>query len=817
MANNHFRVALRRALAEKSYVAVNVLTLALGLASFILIATYLRSELAYDRHHDDYRRIYRIVSDFTGPGGETHSAISSPVLGPLLVKEFPQLGTPVRIMRAPPEAMLAYADRARAWGNLFIADPRVFEVFRHRVLQGDPATALADPFSIAISERVARYYFGNENPLGKSFTVVGFAFKVTLVYADLPANTHLRHDALFSTGFVNLVMKGFNDTPVARLWSLEFGTYTYLKVPTAFRASEFPGLVASFTSKYMRERPSSAPEVRFGARLQPIADAHYGEKLQFDLPTGNPTYLWGFSGIAVFLLLTACINYMNLATARAARRSREVGMRKVLGANRGSLVRQFLTESLLLTLLALVVAVVLVEVTLPFTPVAELIGDDRLKLLAAEPDIVAWIVVLVIAVALLSGLYPAFHLSAMSPASAFSNGRRSWRTGLTLRQSLVAVQLGLSIGVIVGVALMMGQMRYIHDKPLGFEKHNRLIVQLLGADGARLLPVIKEELARLPGVTGVSRVSGFPLAVSGTGRLMTETTGGKMEQVQVVPLEVDAGIVDTLKLEIVAGRSFSADTATDEEQAVLVNEALVRRMGWSHPLGMRVSSAPNGTRRVIGVVKDFHYASLHNTVDPLVMFPYPAVDDLSRGTAMQNSVARRTLIVAISGRELEATLKRVGDVFEKSLPAFRFEPVFLEDEIDAFYKVESGLLKLAALFAVVCVALSVIGIAALSSFMTEQRAREIGVRKVLGASAGDILMMVCRPLPLLVLASAVPASLIAFQAMDAWLQRFPYRIQIDPAAFVGATLLIMFVALVTVAVQANRVLRADPAAVLRYE
>lgn len=816
MASNHFRIALRRAAVEKGYVAANVLTLALGLASFILIATYLRSELTYDRHHADHRRIYRIVSDFSGPGGDTHSAIASSVLGPLLVKDFPQLGTQVRIMRAPPEAMLRYADRERAWSNLFIADPRVFEVFSHRILQGDPRTALDDPFSVAVSEKVARYYFGEENPLGKSFTVVGFAFKVTLVYADLPANAHLRYDALFSTGFVNLVMRGFNETPVARLWSLEFGTYTYLKVPPELDAAQFPRLMASFVAKYMRERPASAPDVRFSARLQPIAETHYGEKLQFDLPTGNAAYVWGFSGIAAFLLLTACINYMNLATARAARRAREVGVRKVMGASRASLVRQFLSESLFFTLCALVVALVFVEVALPFTPVADLTGNEHMQVLAADTDVVVGLIVLVIVVTLISGLYPAFYLSSMTPASAFSHGRRSWRAGLTLRQVLVAVQLGLSIGVVIGVSLMMSQMRYIHDKPLGFEKRDRLIVQMLGADGARQLPVIKEELARLPGVLGASRVGAFPLTVAGTGRLMTENAEGAMEQVQLVPLQVDMNIASTLKLQIVQGRDFSPDTATDADQAAIVNEALVRQMRWDRPLGMRIATGPREVRRVVGVAKDFHYASLHNTVGPLVMFPYPSVDP-GQGTDMQNAVARRTLLVALSGRSTEETLQSVSSVFERLLPTFRFEPVFLEDEIDAFYRIESGLLKLAALFAAVCVALSIVGIAALSSFMTEQRAREIGVRKVLGASAGDILLMICRPLPVLVLLSAVPASLVAFQAMDAWLQRFPYRIQIDAVTFVGATLLIMLVSLITVAVQANRVLRADPAAVLRYE
>jgi len=816
MANNHFRIALRRAVVEKGYVAANVLTLALGLASFILIATYLRSELTYDRHHADHRRIYRLVSDFTGPGGDMHSAISSPVLGPLLVKEFPQLGTQVRIMRAPPEALLRHGDRERAWDRLFIADLAVFDVFSHRVIHGDPRTALDDPFSIALSERVARYYFGEENPIGKSFSVVGFAFKVTLVYADLPANTHLRYDALFSTGFVNLVMKGFNETPVARLWSLEFGPYTYLKVPPDFDAADFPGLIASFTAKYMRERPASAPDFRFNARLQPIAETHYGEKLQFDLPTGNGAYVWGFAGVAVFLLLTACINYMNLATARAARRAREVGVRKVLGATRGHLVRQFLSESLLYTLCALVVALVLAEVVLPLTPVAELTGNEHLQVLAAEPDVVAGLLVLVVAVTLLSGLYPAFYLSGLAPGSAFGHGRRSWRSGFGLRQALVAIQLGLSIGLVIGVALMIAQMRYIDAKPLGFEKRHRLIVRILGADGVRQLPVLKEELLRLPEVVGVSRVAAFPLPVAGTGRLMAENVEGAMEQVQAVQLEVDTDVVETLKLELTAGRNFSAETPTDVEQGVIVNEALVRQMGWERPVGMRLAIGPGDARRVIGVVKDFHYASLHNAVGPLVMFPFSA-HAASGVTAMQNAVARRTLVVALSGRDKDQALQSVSAVFERLLPTFRFEPVFLEDEISAFYRTESGLLRLAALFAAVCVALSIVGIAALSAFMTEQRAREISVRRVLGASSNEILVMICRPLPVLVLVSAVPASLAAFHAMDAWLQRFPYRIQIEPGPFVVATLGIMLVALVTVAVQASRVLRADPAAVLRCE
>lgn len=814
MIRNYFLVAVRRLSREKAYVAVNILTLALGVGSFLLLALYLRSELTYDRGHVNHERIYRIVTTFKGTGGETRSAQSQEGLGPLLVKDYPQLGKQVRFIRPPEGTILRYENNQRPWNNMYLADASVFEIFSHRVLYGDSKTAFSKPFSVAISESVASYYFGDENPVGKTMIAASIPFTVTLVFADLPQNTHLKYDALFPIELMDLILPGFSKTYTSRLWST--GLYTYLMVPPEFDPASFEPIMQGFVRKYMSDSSRVATNMTFQARLQPLADIHYGEKLQGDLLTGNVSYIYGFAAIAVFVLLAACINYMNLATARAARRSKEVGMRKVLGASRAELIGRFFTESLLLTSIALVLGILVVYGALSLTPIGSLMGNPDLLQASADPQVWAGVVVLGLVVAILSGLYPTMHLSSISPLSALTQERRSWRTGFGLRQGLVAVQLCISIGVIACTLLMFNQIRYIHDKPLGFDKENRLIVTLYGYDAIKHLATIKNELRRVSHVQNTSTISVVPGTGNFSNQMVVENAQGTMDRVTLDGITVDVNFIDNMNLQIVEGRGFSEDLPTDVLESVVVNETLVRKLGWDKPLGKRLKPFPGrDPMRVIGVVKDFHYASLHNAVGPLALIPIIPAYDKAEG--LQRAIMQASVIVSMTGEDLRQTLENIRKVFARFDPTFRFEPVFLDDRLNQLYRTESNLMALTGIFAGVCIFLSIIGIAALSAFLTEQRSKEIGVRKVLGATDGHILSLLGRPLAIVVVVAAIPASIAAYFAIERWLARFEYHTKISGDAFLLATVVILIVTLVTVWLQSSRALRTNPADVLRQD
>ncbi|HMN46377.1 MAG TPA: ABC transporter permease [Povalibacter sp.] len=815
MAGDTMIVALRRLSREKRYAAINVLTLALGIASCVLIALYLRSELAYDRWQANHDRIYRMTTSFVGPNGESRSALSQEGLGPLLMQDYPQLGEQVRFMRPPEGTVLRFENNQRPWENLYLADASVFEIFTHQILYGDARTAFAKPFSIAISERVASYYFGDENPIGRTIMAANLPFMVTLVYADLPENTHLRYDALFPLALMDLMFPGFSKSYVSRLWTR--GVYTYVRVPPQFDPRDFNSLVDGFVARYMTDRSGAQGNRRFEARLQPLADVHYGEKLDDDLPTGNLSYTYGFGAIAVFILLAACINYTNLATARAARRAREVGMRKVLGATRVELVGQFLGESLVFTAIALIAGVLLAALVLALTPIGTLMGHQQLLAGMSDPDVWGGMLLLGLIVALLSGLYPAFHLSEISPLAALTHLRRSWQTGFNLRQILVAIQVAISIGVIACTFLMMSQMRYVHEKPLGFARDNRLIVTLYGYDVVRNLPTIKTELRRLDNVRNVSTINIVPGTGSSNIRMRVESTQGTLEPTELAALWIDPTFPDSMELQIIEGRAFSEQMGSDLQEAALVNETLVRRFGWDHAVGKRIQTVGTGsrTRLVVGVVKDFHYASLHNAVGPMVMIPLEERYD--EALPLQKAVLQSSVIISLSGERVGETLQHIKQLMGRFDPTFNFQPVFLEDRLEQLYRTEARLLALTGIFAGICIALSIIGIAALSAFMVEQRSREIGIRKLLGASDRSILTMLGRPLLLLVIAAAVPASILACYAIDRWLQRFEYHAGITAGPFVLATFLIAAVTLMTAALQAGKAMRTNPVEVLRYE
>jgi putative ABC transport system permease protein len=820
---NYFAIFFRNLGRERLYAGINIVGLALGLASCLVLGLYLRVELTYDRHLEGHGRVYRIANEFINGGSGRRIAATSEALGPMLAAEYPDaIRAFVRfrsnnngggvVMRRTDQPEVSYA-----WEDSYFVDANVFEVLKHRIIAGDPRTALVDGASLAISESVARKYFGNENPIGRTMmTDSGNASKVTLVFADLPVNTHLKYDLLFS---YNLPFLRLNDNPTLRrmqLGSVPNFVYTYLAMQPSFRPGDWSRMSDAFAGKYMADI-LKATGSQWHSWLQPLRDVHLQEDLVYDRPGGDRAYLYGCAAVALIILVIACINYMNLATARALRRARSVGFRKILGASRASLALQFLGEALLFALVALVLALVFVEVALELTPI-NLLMDGKVRLdLLHQPQLLPWLVGVALVVGLAAGLYPAFQLSSWAPLTALTGQQqRTGRGHLRMRELLVLLQFTISAAAIAATLLMVAQMRHVRSQPLGFERDNRLVVLLRGASTIEKIPEIRNELLADSRIRGVAMAMQEP--ANGDDRtpsmiVQTRNNDGTPAQQQVSLMTIGADYEPVLGLTITQGRDLSSRLLTDIGTNVLVNEAMVRKMGWKEPLGQRVTFGAQAGR-VVGVVKDFHFKSLHNLIEPLVITRFD--NDMSQVAEMNRPFQQRQLILALTGLEVRQVLDHVSQVMSRADPRHPPEFHFLDESLDAQYRSELGLTKLIGIFAGVSILIACMGLFGLAAYNTEQRSREIGTRKALGASSWQIVMLLARRILALVVIASLLAAVVAYFAVDEWLASFAYRAGINPLNFLLATAIAATVAFTTVALQCWKTASADPVEALRH-
>jgi putative ABC transport system permease protein len=810
---NYFVVLLRTLQREKLYAAINIAGLALGIACCLILGLFLRSELTYDLHHEKHDRIYRLVNEYGTGGTSEKFAASSRMMGPMLSAEFPQIKAFVRFQSNSNNGGVAihHGEDTYFWERSYFVDDNVFEVFTHDIIYGDPKTALKDGASVAVSQTFARKYFGDANPIGETIsTDSGLPAKISLVFADLPPNTHLKYDILFSS---NLPFLRESDNPTQRrqqLWGVS--SFTYLLMAPDFDPATWPRMMDEFFQRNMAE-VAKATSSTFHGWLQPLADIHLKSDVNYDLPKGNRVYLYGCTAVALFILAVACINYMNLATARATRRAHSVSIRKILGASRLSLGLQFLGEAVLFALIATIIGVVLVEVALTLTPINSLMGEQvRLNLLD-NPTLIAWLLGLALLMGLLSGSYPAFYLSSWAPLLALTGKQTSEKRGLLLREGLVLLQFTISAAVIACTLLMAAQMRYVANKSLGFEKENRLVVTMRGVSTIEKFPTIRNELTRNSRVLGVSEALVMPGQSTAVNMAQMDNNDGVMGPQQMTSMPIGENFVQVMGLKIVKGRDFSTRLLTDVGTNFLVNEAMVRRMGWTEPLGKRIQLGAQGGR-VIGVVADFNFKSLHTLIEPFAM--YPLSDDFSNVPELFRVFQQRQLVVNISGDDVGDTLGEIERVMAQADPKHPFEYAFLDDSLDQLYKSERQLMKLIGIFAAVCIFIACLGLFGLASFTTEQRTREIGTRKVLGATTWQIINLLARRIMLIVVIAAVVASVIAYFAIDEWLTGFAYRAGINPLIFVLSAAAAAAVAFTTVALQSFKTANADPVKALRH-
>jgi putative ABC transport system permease protein len=811
------KAALRNLRREKLYSALNIAGFALGIASCLILGTYLWGEFTYDRHHVNHERIYRVVQRVTPPDGdEMRFAPTAVVLGPLLVEDFP--GVVERYVRFyrpggnQQRSLLRSDDAVDYWSDTFVADDNVFDVFTHQIVYGDPRTALAEPSSIAISRRVAERYFGAANPIGRTLiNAQGIAFTVTLVFEPLPANTHLKYDALFALKGIFALPDDIN----ARQRMLNgLNTYTYVVLRDGYEPSDWGALSAQFFERHMAEnRP---PNMAWASVLQPLADIHLQSDLEGDRPIANAPYLYAFAAVGLSLLLITCINYVNLATARAAKRARTIGLRKILGADRAALMAQLLGESVLFALLGTVLGVLAVESVIALPSMTALFGRALELDLLGNPLLTAAIVAFGVLVGLVAGLYPALYLSSFVPASAFSTRYQGHR-GSSLRETLVFVQFMISVGVIASTLVIAAQMRYIASQALGFDAENRIIVPLRGADLIEQHDAIATELERHAGVLGVTTSQTMMgRGVFRDGNTLVETNDGSTRRFGYQDMgHVGADFVAVMGMRVVEGRDFSGTSGTEGQRPAIVNEMFVREMGWDAPIGKQVGTDQRFSGRVIGVVEDFHFQSLHERIVPFAIFRGDG--DYGGLNAAQRATAERLMIVNVAQDGLRDTLQYMAARFKELDPGHPFEFSFLDDELDRLYTSDERLMRMISIFAGICIFVACLGLFGLSAFTTEQRTKEIGIRKVCGASVAEIIVLLSRRTVLLIAAAGVAACVVAWNVMAEWLSGFAYRADINPANFVLAVVAAAGAALATIALQSWRAARAKPVDALRYE
>lgn len=788
MIKNYIKTAFRSLLKNKGFTFINVFGLALGLATCLLIVFYVFDELSYDRYNTKYERIYRVNTDLKYGGTVTSFAISAPPVGDAMVKEFPEVEKSTRIalainLRFKKGNEIIQEDRS------IYCDPAIFDVFTLPMIAGDPKTALKEPNDIVISEKAAKKYFNSTDVIGKTLTTVGndgnSIYKITGVIKNIPEQSHFKADFLF--GLDANQSKGWN--------GFRLNTYILLKPgadPKGLEA-KFDGLLRRhIDTKDFNYTKFAAHGNFIRLSLTPLKDIHLTSNRQRELsPNGNIQYIYIFSAIAIFILVLACINFMNLSTARSANRAREVGVRKVLGSSRKHLVAQFLTESLIVTLVAAVIAVLIALLLLPFFN--QVSGKELSIGLQTFTRLLPALLVIIVVVGILAGAYPAFFLSAFQPVHVLKGKLSAGFKGSKLRSFLVVFQFGISIFLIIGTLVVYNQLNYIQSKDLGFNRDQVLIVK--NVTTLKDPKILKQETKQIAGVINATLTSFLP---TGTLRFpnVFESSSGK--KIQGEFWTVDEDYISTMGMKLAAGRNFSNQFATDSS-AMIINETAAKMLGYNGDPSERI----NEKYHIIGVVKDFNFSSLRDNVTPLVMVTAP--DWMA------------SLNIKVNTANLPALMARIESTWKQLSPNQHFEYSFMDEDFNAMYNNEQHMGKLFFVFTTLAIIIACLGLFGLAAYAAEQRTREIGIRKVLGADVSALVAMLSKDFIKLVLISIFIATPLAWWAMHQWLQGFAYRQNIQWWVIASAALGSVIIAFITVSFQSIKAAVANPVDSLRSE
>ncbi|MCH8124164.1 MAG: ABC transporter permease [Bacteroidetes bacterium] len=797
MFKNYLLVATRHLRKQKGFTFINAAGLGIGLACCLFILLYVRDELSYDRHHADANRIFRVTANYVESGG--HWAPIGPPVGLEMQAEFPEIESLARFFPSESGVIFKRGDVQFEERNGGFADSTFFSFFTLPLLEGNPKTALSGPGKVVISERMALKYFGDESALGQSLTIVGIAeVTVSGVLKELPSTTHMPIDYLAP---MESFYQGNEDWLAgAKTWA---GFHTYIKLKNLAGRRGIEEKLPDFTDRFMEGRFSKVGSEVVRFELQPLTDIHLYSQLEKEYrPNGDIAYVYTFSLIAILILLVACINFVNLATARAAGRMREVAIRKTFGAHRQQLMRQYLGESMLLSALGLLLALGLIVALLP--AFNSLTGKALELADVLSSQMIASLVLMTVIAGLIAGIYPAFVLSGFRPATAL-RGRGGSATGRALlRKGLVVFQFAISIFLIAGSVIIWQQLDFFRTKQLGFDKEHVLDVSLdshMTETVTQNPETVKNELFKDPSIVSVSNASSRPGERYSLEVMTLDGRSNDEGTMMRIAWRTDHDYVTALGLDIVAGRDFSRAAPADTN-AWLINEAAARRLELTNPVG-QIMRWDDYAGPIVGVIRDFNFASLHSEIEPLVIPLRPGHGG--------------RLLVRFASSEPKVVVSHVEETLQRLFPGSLFTVSFVGDSIDALYAGEDTLRDVLGYFSAIAILIACLGLFGLAAFMAEQRTKEIGIRKVLGASSRAIVSLLSRDFVLLVGIAFLISIPVTWIAASSWLENFAFRIDISPIVFAGTGMVAMLIAVLTVGYQATRAALADPIASIRHE
>jgi len=793
MLRNYAVISWRTIVKNAGYSLISLAGLAVGLASFILILAYVRFETSYDRSFERKDRIFRLLNADVKPGElpDKYVTWTPDPVATLLKTEFPEVRHAARVMRQFSDpAILSFEGRAFAQSGLY-ADQDFLEIFSFPVIRGDRSTALSAPGSIVITEPVARKLFGDQDPIGKvlSYGVRGGRAELTVtgIVRDVPGNSHLTFDYLLSVATLEAREE---NAYMFKNWNV--GNFT-IYAELADSADRNP-LEEKFAAWIDKNRPSET-EAKLRYFLQPLTDIHLRSNIEGELATNNQIRTVSlFLAIAVLILLIAAVNYMNLVTARSSSRAREIGIRKVTGADRRQLIRQFLGESVLFAFLSLAAALVIARLALGrFNAVAgvELAFRDLL-----DPSFFLLVAGATLLVGLLAGAYPALALSSFQASKVLKEHAASGRKGSRLRDALVVAQFAASVALVVCALVVSGQLRFVQRQKLGYDREHVLVIPIREPETAAKAAALKAEFLRLPEVESVSITSGLPTKIRSRmiNQVFVSDTGETVKTDYHFDY-VDEDFLRVFKIELAAGRNL----APGEKNTALINETFAKTAGWKDALGKEIKFL--GKLSIVGVVKDFYFQSFHSPMAPMVMVPEEG----------------KNLAVRTRPGDVMKTVALLKQVFESVSKSQPWDFSFFDDEFDALYRKERRAGQIFGAFAFLAVFIACLGLLGLAAFAVERRTKEIGIRKVMGASAPELAVKLSREFIVLVLLANVVAWPVAYFAMARWLQAFAYRISLGFGPFLLAAVGALVVAVLTVGTQTLRAASTDPVESLRYE
>lgn len=806
MLKNYMMVALRTMRRQKGFTAINIIGLAVGLACCLLIGVYVYHEATYDRFHQHADRIYRVIYDWQegadaqkAPRSE-FAAWGSAAPGPALAADFPEIEHMVRFSGGH-TSLLSRDDLSFQEEDYYFADSSVFLMFDFDLLRGTPETALDEPDTIVLTETTARKYFSNEDPMGQTLLLENeVPLRVTGVMADLPFNTHFKMDMLIS---ISTFESRAQDYKFQSWGYVDFFTYVMLREGhdlDALRAQ-----MPAFIDRHIDEGMRTTEATRF-IDFEPLTEIYLGPIADLSNigPQGNAANLRIFTLIGVFILLIACINFMNLSTARSVERAKEVGVRKVLGSERAVLVQQFLAESIVIAVLSMVLAALLVVFAKPFFE--QLSGMAFPGHLLSHPVVIALIVGVTVLVGAMAGFYPAMVLSDFKPALVLKGTFKRSKQGIVLRKGLVISQFAISVGLLISTLVVYDQVQFMQSQRLGFAQDQQLVIDF-GHDGEVVgqLNSLMQTWEAHPAVYAAAATRSIPGGYRPNAGTTIENPQGQMQDESFQIFEVDFGVVEHLEIEVVAGRAYSTDFPSDSTQALMVNETAARLYGYANPediIGVRFDQWGK-SGEVIGVIKDFHHQSLHQRIAPLSLRLAP------------NST--RFFLLRVDTQDIQQTLAELEGIWKERVPHRPFLYSFLDESFEAQYRAEEQFGTLFGSFAGLALFIACLGLLGTAAYAMQQRTKEIGVRKVLGASTREIVGLLSKEIVVLVGIAFLVAFPLVYFGLNNWLDNFPYRTGINIGLFFLAGGVILLIAFITISYQTLRAATAAPIESLRYE